>query len=375
MKTLLQGSKILILLLVALFIPVELHATQPIPDNIIYNGIKYHPTHNILRPYIEKNPDKWKWLKDTPHLDLALWRGYIATFEIINNELILKEVEDGKKKSLLKKFLSVSETKDSVFKLDWFTGLISLPGGKFLYKEEYFFAKYFYAFYARDIELHEYHLILEFKNGVLVKETRMDYMEYLSTYGKYFFEGPFPFFLEFFEKLIEYYAETEKVDESEELLAKLKAEYKNMYGKSISDFELTTKKIFLSFGKYSRKFYIIINRTAKGARVKYVNTYYKYQTEIELDTKEWLSLVRILYEHHINEWDELYFTLVPRETSSDWKIEISFTDRDKFTSKGNNLAYPPNWHELKKTMYDFAIKIIRSGRHVGQNQMETQRQF
>jgi hypothetical protein len=124
---------------------------------------------------------EWNWIvTENKVFNSALWRGYIATYEIVDNELVLKDIVQqyvsfGERPgrhgtistiSVLDRFLSTAGITDPVFKMDRFSRAIILGGGRLVH------AGFFDLIY-------EYQLQLEFENGILVKETRMDYMEYL----------------------------------------------------------------------------------------------------------------------------------------------------------------------------------------------------
>ena len=105
-------------------------ATLQIPDKIIYDGKKYKLLSNPLESYFEKNPGKRP--EDTRQ-STALWRGYVATFEIKDNQLYVKDIEIeiglptykngfhiGPWKSVMKKVFP----KQKLVKADWVTELL-----------------------------------------------------------------------------------------------------------------------------------------------------------------------------------------------------------------------------------------------------------
>jgi hypothetical protein len=181
-----QKRLLLLIALAALLVPFDLCATpgRQTPDIVIHNGIRYSTQNDPLFSYLrlkEERPggprplkEKWRWIATERTIESsALLRGYIATYEIVDNELILKNIVQERGRifsdytiSILGRFLSTAGVSGSVFKMDWFTGTLILGGGKVVY------GGYFEVIY-------EYHLQLKFENGILVKETRMDYMEYL----------------------------------------------------------------------------------------------------------------------------------------------------------------------------------------------------
>jgi hypothetical protein len=64
--------------------------TQQIRDKLIYDGKEYYLNNEILEYYFDEFP---KCKPESNSIMTACWRGYCATFEIINNELIIKEFD------------------------------------------------------------------------------------------------------------------------------------------------------------------------------------------------------------------------------------------------------------------------------------------
>ena len=153
------------------------------PDKLIYNGKEYSLHSNPMEKYFEKFPDKRPQGKGKVQVvSSSLWRGYIATFEIKDNQLYLKdiEIEVVKKvkkdyeyswKSVLKK---VFPNKDLV-KIDWLTGLLVLPKGEIV--------NYVHMGYA---STYEHYVLLEFENGNLKGEKQFGYEEYEKFKEKQF---------------------------------------------------------------------------------------------------------------------------------------------------------------------------------------------
>jgi len=96
--------------------------TTQIPDRLLYNGETYYLNEELLERYFRTFPEK------KPEIEIsmtALWRGYVATFEIKDGELFVAEMNvmadmDWGKDSIL----------DLVFpgtkKFEWFSGLIRI---------------------------------------------------------------------------------------------------------------------------------------------------------------------------------------------------------------------------------------------------------
>ena len=152
-------------------IPVVTYATAQEPDYIIYNGEKYSLFVNPLEAYFSINPDK------RPRSNVrstSLWRGYVATFEIINKELYLKDIKveistgDIRRtewKSVLPEFLDGKQN----LKIDWFSGLLVIPHGKLI--------DYVHMGYG---STYENYILLEIKNGNFIRENKMHYVEYVQ---------------------------------------------------------------------------------------------------------------------------------------------------------------------------------------------------
>lgn len=160
---------IFILILFFLFTAAKVLATAQYPDKIVYNGKEYDLHTTPLKPFFEKNPDR----KPTVEMmSTALWRGYIATFEIDENQLFLKDIqvmaysanrEDPPEKVHWKSVMEeVFPGKDRV-KADWMTGLLVLPYGEIV--------NYVHMGYA---STYSNYILLEISEGRLTKEINLD---------------------------------------------------------------------------------------------------------------------------------------------------------------------------------------------------------
>ena len=69
---------------------IRSNATAQQPDILFYNGKKYSLYTNPLEGYFRKYPDK---KPKTSIISTGNWRGYIATFEIIDSTLFLRDIE------------------------------------------------------------------------------------------------------------------------------------------------------------------------------------------------------------------------------------------------------------------------------------------
>ena len=161
-----------------------------IPDMIIFNGKEYLLHNNPLEIYFEENPEK------RPKVEIwsnALYKGYMATFEIKTDQLYLKDIEilsaNKRKRWFLNDLRSLSEVdmwksvqkkvfpKQKEVKIDWMTGLLVLPSGKLI---EYVDTGYDSTF--------EYYTILEINGGNLVNELHFENHEFEKFKEKQFQE-------------------------------------------------------------------------------------------------------------------------------------------------------------------------------------------
>jgi hypothetical protein len=153
-------------------VSINLYATAQVPDIIILEGKKFELHTNPLEAYFSIYPEKrpknnMKWS--------SLWRGYRATFEIVNKELFLKDIEiqiltgniPENYKSEWKSIFNEYINDVSILRMNWYTGLLIIPNGKLI--------NYVHMGYE---STYENYIIIEIENGVLLKEYRIDYREY-----------------------------------------------------------------------------------------------------------------------------------------------------------------------------------------------------
>lgn len=109
--------------------------TPQAPDIIIFKGKEYSLNSNPLEPYFQQFPHK-RPVGGTESTNL--WRGYIAYFEIIDNQLYVTDIKievydkDSNNEYPFKqisKFDTVFPNTEKV-KVDWFNGILILPYGK-----------------------------------------------------------------------------------------------------------------------------------------------------------------------------------------------------------------------------------------------------
>lgn len=157
------------------FLALSTLATAQYPDKIIYNGKEYNLYSNPLETYFKDHADK---RPKGGIMSTALWRGYVATFEIRSNQLFLKDIEieywdsthpkntDTKWKSVLSEVFPDQQP----IKIDWISGLLVLPYGKIV--------NYVHMGYG---STYENYVLIEVKNGDFIKAREFD----AESYEKY----------------------------------------------------------------------------------------------------------------------------------------------------------------------------------------------
>ncbi len=129
--------------------------TAQVGERLIYRGQEHHMAAEPLRDY-------WALGGHNPIFEMrstALWRGYIATWSIIDDRLYLVGIDascgDGREATLETLFPGYSER---VF-AHWFSGRVRLPQGELIH--------YVHAGYGSTTEAD---LFLDFEDGVLIGE-------------------------------------------------------------------------------------------------------------------------------------------------------------------------------------------------------------
>jgi len=181
--------KFIITTLLCVFICLTTHATAQYPDKIIFNGKEYSLHSNPLESYFEKNPDK---RPKGGVMSTALWRGYVATFEVRDSQLYIKDIQieywdtttskahDKKWKSVMTEIFGEQKN----VKVDWLTGLLVLPYGELV--------NYVHMGYGSTFERY---FLLEINKGDYVKSKHFDYKDYENFKNKQF---------EAYKKTVEY---------------------------------------------------------------------------------------------------------------------------------------------------------------------------
>ena len=123
-------TQILLTLLCTLICGIAL-ATAQMSDTIILDGKELPLNTNPLTPYLDEV--KWK-VPEEAMISSANWRGYVATWEISDERLILRDVtirtSSGENKTAKKSILRDIFPSENVVVATWYTGALIIPDGK-----------------------------------------------------------------------------------------------------------------------------------------------------------------------------------------------------------------------------------------------------
>src|SRR5215207_743338 len=103
------------------FTAILAFATPQIPDILIYQGKEYPIQQELLGEYFKKHPER---KIETDWHCSALWRGYVASFEVVDDELVLKGMTTGNCDTPRPVELKSIVLSGGPLKIDWLTGLL-----------------------------------------------------------------------------------------------------------------------------------------------------------------------------------------------------------------------------------------------------------
>ena len=148
-------------------------ATGQTPDKIIFNGKEYMLHSNPFEWYFVKFPEK---KPKSENISSSLARGYVATFEIIDDALFLKDIQiqiqkkDSKNlQTEWKSILPEIVPDGGKLKIDWYTGLLVMPHGKMV--------QLLNAGYA---STYENYILLEIAAGDVTRIKEFDHQNFLN---------------------------------------------------------------------------------------------------------------------------------------------------------------------------------------------------
>src|SRR5215203_741588 len=163
--------RLIFLSLLSVVLSINAFATAQYPDKIYYDGKEYMLHSNPMESYFEKHPEK---KPSGGIMSSALWRGYVATFEIASGELRLRDIQIMVRKEGSESFETEWKSalgdvipKGQMLKIDWFTGLLVLPYGKIV--------NYVHMGYG---STYESYILLEITAGAMGRSKQFSNSEY-----------------------------------------------------------------------------------------------------------------------------------------------------------------------------------------------------
>lgn len=167
-------QRVLLSCLLLILIPQMAAATAQAPDLLIYNGKTYDLFSNPLEEFYNKNKSKRPKFWVEPHtVSSGNWRGYVATWEIIDDKLFLRKIdswfckpsirtENGCRKVALSDLFGKRFIDGKVF-ASWFSDKLRVPDGKEL--------KYIHSGYA---SIYERDIFFDVNSGKIIKQETVD---------------------------------------------------------------------------------------------------------------------------------------------------------------------------------------------------------
>jgi hypothetical protein len=152
------------LLVVLMLSPLIAFSTAQQCDILVLKGKKYSIFTNPLRPFLDRNPGR---LPESNIISTSNWRGYVATWEVKNDRLVLTDVgmlQSVGKPSEVSPSTEIRSVMAKMFPdqnevlADWFTGNIIIPDGELV--------SYVHMGYA---STYSKYIILQVKNGVITR--------------------------------------------------------------------------------------------------------------------------------------------------------------------------------------------------------------
>jgi hypothetical protein len=204
---------------------IDAFATAQESDYLIHDGKTYRLIVNPMGQFFEKFPEK---RPKTPLWSSSRWRDYVATFEIIQNELWVVEIKVKKPTKNLpaKKFdfgTDVNVIKDCLdgkdkMKIDWFTDILIIPRGEMIVPVRMDYAST-YAHYK----------LIKIENGNYIKELEWTPMLYNEHRDKQY---------EIYKKTKSYKEKLKELDPDGKMSEEMSDEFIKMM------FEVDLEKIF-----------------------------------------------------------------------------------------------------------------------------------
>ena len=148
--------KLLAIIFLFIFGSNHVFATSQARDILCINGEEYYLESFPLEDFFKINKEKRP--KSSDFISTGLYRGYIATFEIIDNQIFVKDIEQllHDKKNNISYFKSILNEIFPIFnerKTEWYSGLLIVGFGNIIEEESLF------------DNVYEKYRVFEVKNG------------------------------------------------------------------------------------------------------------------------------------------------------------------------------------------------------------------
>jgi hypothetical protein len=163
------------LLVVLMLSPLIAFSTAQRGDILVLKGKKYSIFTNPLRPFLDRNPGR---LPESNIISTSNWRGYVATWEVKNDRLVLTDVGMLQSVGKPNEVSPSTEIRSVMAKMfpdqnevlaDWFTGNIIIPDGELV--------SYVHMGYA---STYSKYIILQIKNGVITRNWTSENAEFIK---------------------------------------------------------------------------------------------------------------------------------------------------------------------------------------------------
>lgn len=175
--------KIKILIFLLTFSTIKILATAQATDKIIINNKEYRLLNNPLEKYFKDNPEydpiygphlsMFKEYRNKPipvPFSTGNYRGYIATFKIENNNLILADLEvqniNSEKRNYISVYKQLFKNKKVILN---YSGILVIPDGKLVE-----FSNFGYS------SLYDHYKLITIKNDTIVREKELDKDEFIQ---------------------------------------------------------------------------------------------------------------------------------------------------------------------------------------------------
>jgi hypothetical protein len=144
--------------------PETLRATAQVPDRIEIDGKPYALLVNPLEDYFDRHPER---RPSSPARSSSNWRGYVATFAIVNDQLVVANVHvtlgTGERRSVLAEVFPG----DARPVVKWFTGNLVVGDGEVV--------RYVHMGYGSE---YERYIVVTVKAGAAAKPRRLSHAEF-----------------------------------------------------------------------------------------------------------------------------------------------------------------------------------------------------